>query len=69
MNVRKAELVNILEDNICDLECSLTSNDKFDKPDCTLKLDFRAFEVKSVRLTIQGEKKRRSSGAGGWVKL
>lgn len=62
LSVQKAELVNILEDNLKDLEVSNS------KDGAQIKLPFRGYEIKTVRLTVKAAKKARSS-SDGWVKI
>ena len=61
--VKKAEIVNILEDSVEDLKIH---SDKDSEGGIHVMLDFRGYEIKSVRLTLGREEKRRRS-SGGWV--
>lgn len=61
LNVEKAEIVNILEDNIEDLKTG-------GKDDTEIKLPFRGYEIKTVRLTVTPSKKLRRQSEG-WVKI
>jgi alpha-mannosidase len=74
--VIKSELVNILEDHIENLKVSTTSGaGEGSKQESEVKLSFRAFEVKTVKLTVErGSKKKVGSPASamqsdGWIKL
>lgn len=60
--MKKAEIVNLLEDNVHDLKTHGEAKDH------GVKLDFRGYEIKTVRLTVVPEKKRRDSESC-WVKL
>lgn len=62
LHVEKAEIVNLLEDNIEDLKIG-------GKDDAEIKLPFRGYEIKTVRLTVNPAKKLRRASASGWVKL
>jgi hypothetical protein len=55
--VSKAELTDLLEEH----------TEKLDIKDDSVRLDFRGFEIKTVRLTVQRGK--RASGSGDWVHL
>lgn len=65
LNVKKAEITNLLEDNISDLSLQST-----DSGDSEISLDFRGYEIKTVRLTLAANAiAHRSEGNDGWVKL
>jgi alpha-mannosidase len=67
--IKKAEIVNLLEDHVEDLKIyapetglsGLSNNEQ------GLKLEFRGYEIKTVRLTLGAPSKRRDSS--GWVKI
>ena len=67
MTIKKAEIVNILEDPIEDLDVlsSSSEQDVNKSKDVQVSLDFRGFEVKTVRLTL-GKKEQRAS-SDSWV--
>ncbi|WWD20554.1 hypothetical protein CI109_105030 [Kwoniella shandongensis] len=74
LTVIKAEIVNILEDHVESLKIHSTS-DKKDETDeakesssVAVKFDFRGYEIKTIRLTLEGKKSKRSS-VGSWVKV
>lgn len=67
--VAKAELVNIMEDNIEDLKLS-SAGPNASSDDSEIKLRFRGYEIKTVRLTLKpGAKPNARRDSGGWVKL
>lgn len=67
LKVIKAELANILEDSIEDLKVTTSSNSAAEgKTESEIKLSFRGFEVKTVKLTVEtsdSKKVRRGSVA------
>ncbi|CAD6569406.1 MAG: Glycoside hydrolase, 38 vacuolar alpha mannosidase [Tremellales sp. Tagirdzhanova-0007] len=67
LTIKKAEIVNILEDPIEDLDVlsSSSEQDVNKSKDVQVSLDFRGFEVKTVRLTL-GKKEQRAS-SDSWV--
>ena len=65
LTIKKAEIVNLLEDSIEDLKIH-SSSEGAKSEEVHVKLDFRGYEIKTVRLTLGREEKRRLSG-GGWV--
>lgn len=75
-NVIKAELANILEDHIENLKVSTTSGTgEGGKQESEVKLSFRAFEVKTVKLTVERASKKKVGSpssamqSDGWIKL
>lgn len=67
LTVKKAEIVNILEDPVEELKIhSATAIGTQSTDGVHVKLDFRGYEIKTVRLTLGKQEKRRMS-AGGWV--
>lgn len=62
LEIKKAEVVNLLEDHVHDLKLHGAAKDH------SVKLDFRGYEIKTVRLTVVPEKKRRDSESC-WVKV
>jgi len=60
LKVSKAEIVNLMEDHVA--EVKLESDVTLKKHD--LKLDFRGFEIKTVRLTVEVPSENE-----GWVKV
>ena len=78
MKIIKAELTNILEDHQEDLKViNVSSSGSGDKVESEIKLSFRGFEVKTVKLTVEkcaSGKKTGSAGSSslqsdGWIKL
>ncbi|WVQ95701.1 hypothetical protein IAU59_002800 [Kwoniella sp. CBS 9459] len=88
LSVVKAELVNLLEDHVETLKIHKDSQKKEDddeqkppkhggngKETSSIKLSFRGYEIKTVRLTVKydgkgkGGKKDRRSSDGSWVKV
>ena len=70
LEVKKAEIVNLLEDHVHDLKVhSREAKDSKKKQDYGVKLDFRGYEIKTVRLTVVGEKRKKRDSASSWVKL
>ena len=78
MKIVKAELTNILEDHQEDLKVNnVYSTSSGDKVESEIKLSFRGFEVKTVKLTVEkcgSGKKSVSAGSSslqsdGWIKL
>jgi hypothetical protein len=65
LKIKKAEIVNLLEDRIHELK--LHSNDKTNET--SVKVDFRGFEIKTVRFTVVPEKKKRRESGCSWVKV
>ncbi|GMK54493.1 hypothetical protein CspeluHIS016_0110790 [Cutaneotrichosporon spelunceum] len=67
--VAKAELVNIMEDHMEDLKVS-SAGPNSSSDDSEIKLRFRGYEIKTVRLTLKpGAKPKAHRDSGGWVKL
>jgi hypothetical protein len=71
-------LTNILEDHQEDLKVTTPSSSSEDKIESEIKLSFRGFEIKTVKLTVEkcgsGKKKTGSAGSAalqsdGWIKL
>ena len=60
LDVQKAEVVNILEDKIETVDCVQVSKGLHEIP-----IEFRGFEIKTVRLTVSMEEER----ADKWVEL
>lgn len=75
LKIIKAELVNILEDHQEDLKVSNVSSSSGDKTESEIKLSFRGFEIKTVKLTVEKISKKGGSGGSaalqsdGWIKL
>lgn len=76
MDVSSAELVNLLEDHVEILKMypanKLSGNENAGENDFYAKLDFRGFEIKTVRLKLKSGGKKASSTrreSGSWVKL
>lgn len=68
--IAKAEVVNILEDHDHDLDLRAASGPNATSSDTELKLKFRGYEIKTVRLTLKpGGKAKTRRDSGGWVKL
>jgi hypothetical protein len=74
--VTKASLVNLLEEEIEQLELLEVPNDRTGTSVASaseetkaygVKLSFRGFEVKTIKLTLASGKSKRSSD--GWVKV
>jgi alpha-mannosidase len=67
--VKKAEIVNLLEDHVEDLQRNgmLLGSIDTGKDEQEYKLDFRGYEIKTVKLTLGAVTKRRDSA--GWVKV
>jgi alpha-mannosidase len=61
-----ASITNLLEDEVERLELLEVMDTPKDGEACEIKLDFRGFEVKTVKLTLGMKSKRES---GGWVKV
>jgi alpha-mannosidase len=67
LTLKKAEIVNILEDPVEDLKIHSTEQSANSSEDeVHVKVDFRGYEVKTVRLILGRAEKRRGS-SGGWV--
>lgn len=66
MDIKKVELVNLLEEPIEELK--LDSATYKGETTHNVKLGFRGFEVKTVRLCLEKKKDRRES-SGSWVKV
>ncbi|KAK4688271.1 alpha-mannosidase, partial [Tremellales sp. Uapishka_1] len=64
--VIKAELVNIMEDHVgaLNIHSGLYENDK---SSTEVMIDFRGYEIKTVKLTLEKSKKKRESA--GWIKI
>lgn len=60
----KAEIVNIMEDHVETLAVGATESG-----DATIKLQFRGYEIKTVRLTLDPKAKATTRSSDGWVKL
>jgi alpha-mannosidase len=78
LNIVKAELANILEDHVENLKVSTTSAaGEGSKNESEIKLSFRAFELKTVKLTVERVSKKKASSTSpasamqsdGWIKL
>jgi alpha-mannosidase len=69
LSIKRAEIVNLLEDNVHDLNIHTadTSSIGLSKDEQGVKLKFRGYEIKTVRLTLGAVSKRRDSA--GWVKI
>lgn len=68
--VAKAEIVNILEDHVEDLKLRSASGPNATNDDAEIRLRFRGYEIKTVRLTLKpGAKPKTRRDSGGWVKL
>ena len=67
MTIKTAEIVNILEDPIEELDIlsSSSEQDANKSKDVHVMLDFKGFEIKTVRLTL-GKKEQRGS-SDSWV--
>lgn len=72
----KASLVNLLEEEIETLELLEVPDDRTgasgggeETKAYGVKLSFRGFEVKTIKLTLASSKSKRSSGSDGWVKV
>ena len=61
LDVQKAEIVNILEDHVESLDCVKNVSEG----GCEIPLEFRGFEIKTVRLTVAREDERTDN----WVEL
>ncbi|KAK1922964.1 alpha-mannosidase [Papiliotrema laurentii] len=68
LDVKKAEIVNLLEDHVHELKLHSIKGVKGETASA-VKLDFRGYEIKTVRLTVVPEKRKRKGSAGSWVKL
>jgi hypothetical protein len=66
VNIKSVELVNILEERIGKVQHNSASLGG--ETEHSARLEFRGFEVKTVRLCLERKKDRRGS-AGSWVKL
>lgn len=54
LKILKAELANILEDSIEDLKVTTSAEQAFGgKSESEIKLNFRGFEVKTIKLTVE----------------
>jgi hypothetical protein len=68
-------LANILEDHQEDLKVNNVSAKSDDKIESEIKLSFRGFEIKTVKLTVERASKKGGSGGSaalqsdGWIKL
>lgn len=71
IEVKKAEIVNILEDHVHDLKVhAREAKDSKKRKDFSVKLDFRGYEIKTVKLTVVGVEKRKKRDSGSsWVKV
>jgi len=75
LKIVKAELANILEDHQEDLKVTNVSSKSDDKTESEIKLSFRGFEIKTVKLTVEKISKKGGSGGSpalqsdGWIKL
>jgi len=75
LKIVKAELANILEDHQEDLKVTNVSSSSSDKTESEIKLSFRGFEIKTVKLTVEKISKKGGSGGSaalqsdGWIKL
>jgi len=75
LKIIKAELANILEDHQEDLRVNNVSTSSSDKTESEIKLSFRGFEIKTVKLTVEKASKKGGSGGSaalqcdGWIKL
>lgn len=67
LKVKKAEVVNLLEDHLHTLKIHSSNNVK-GETEQSVKLEFRGYEIKTVRLTVETEKRKRDS-VGSWVKV
>ncbi|KAK8850374.1 hypothetical protein IAR55_004292 [Kwoniella newhampshirensis] len=75
LSVARAEIVNILEDHIENLklhsstEKQIVGDEESDNKETgvEVKFDFRGYEIKTIRLTLEGKSKR--SSFGSWVKV
>lgn len=71
LDVQKAELVTILEDHEADLELHSSSTASTQEEPAKevneIKLDFRGYEIKTLRLTVTGPARKRDSDE--WIKL
>lgn len=65
LDVKKAEVVNLLEDHVHELK--LHAHEK--STETSVKLEFRGYEIKTVRLTVVPEKKKRRDSGCSWVKV
>lgn len=63
INVKKAELVNILEDSLETLATTQSDDGT------SLKLQFRGYEIKTVRLTLGARPKKIRRQSDCWVKI
>jgi alpha-mannosidase len=71
VEVKKAEIVNLLEDHVQDLKVHSHEVDNLKKQDTlvSVNLDFRGYEIKTVRLTVIGDKRKKRDSGSSWVKL
>lgn len=75
LKIIKAELANILEDHQEDLKVNNVSANSGDKNESEIKLAFRGFEIKTVKLTVERVSKKGGSvgsaalQSDGWIKL
>lgn len=63
INVKKAEIVNILEDPIETIDAAQSDEGT------ALKLAFRGYEIKTVRLTVGARPKKMRRQSDCWVKI
>ena len=66
LKILKAELANILEDHIDDLKVqSISSIANGDgKDESEMKLSFRGFELKTLKLTVEKSNSKKKVGSG-----
>lgn len=66
----KAELVNILEDHLEPLHLKQAlRNSEGGKSEHEVKLHFRGFEIKTVKLTLDLGKKKEVVAGDDWIEL
>lgn len=73
LKIVKAQLVNILEEHIEDVKVhdksGMTGDKGGDDDEVSINLNFRGYEIKTVKLTLGKASKKRTDSQGSWVKI